>query len=163
MIDNKKKSVVVFNCSTNVVGGGIQNSVNFIKQVLNHDFGMAWFFILSPQVHEQVKELVKEGCFHVAQKSPASSLSSRKKIRTIVENISPLLVYTSAGPAYISFPCHHIMGCSNPYILGASDYAYHLYGGMFEQLNRRLKTVYQRMYIKKADAWIVQRKVRTSP
>ncbi|EJL9531639.1 glycosyltransferase [Escherichia coli] len=156
-MNDKKKIDVVFNCSTNVVGGGIQNSVNFIKQVIeNNGFDLAWFFLLSPQVYSQVKYILSEDNFYIALNSPASSLKTRKEIFKLVCAIAPKLVYTSAGPAYISFPVRHVMGCSNPYILGASGYAYKLYGNRFEQLKRRLKSVYQRYKIKSADAWIAQ-------
>lgn len=157
MINYNNDSIVVFNCSTNVVGGGIQNSVNFINQIFRNDgFGLTWYFLLSPQVYVQVSHLVKEGCYYIASKSPASSLTSRREIFDLVKKMSPKVVYTSAGPAYITFPAFHIMGCSNPYVLGASNYAYKLYGNIFEQFKRRLKTVYQRTQIKKADIWIVQ-------
>lgn len=153
----KNKPDVVFNCSTNVVGGGIQNSVNFINQICtNNGFGLRWYFLLSPQVFTQVEHLLEEGGFYVVHKSPASSLASRRKILKLVESLAPTLVYTSAGPAYIPFPVHHILGCSNPYVLGASSYAYKLYGNFIEQLKRRLKTEYQRREIKKANVWIVQ-------
>ncbi|CCK15067.1 glycosyl transferase, group 1 [Cronobacter universalis NCTC 9529] len=151
------KSDVVFNCSTNVIGGGIQNSVNFISQVLkNKGYGLKWFFLLSPQVYEQIKEILPQGSFFIAYDSPASSLLARNKIKKIVDSVSPKLVYTSAGPAYIKFSVPHIMGCSNPYILGASQYAYNLCGNKKEQIKRKLKTAYQRINIKKANVWIVQ-------
>ncbi|MRS92326.1 glycosyltransferase [Enterobacteriaceae bacterium RIT714] len=156
-MDNTNKFDIVFNCSTNVVGGGIQNSVNFINHVfMNNGFNLQWYFLLSPQVFDQVRHLMQEGTFYVAYKSPASSLMTRREILKLVKRLMPKLVYTSAGPAYISFPVRHILGCSNPYILGASNYAYKLYGNYVEQFKRRLKTIYQRKEIKKADVWIVQ-------
>ncbi|ELY2743338.1 glycosyltransferase [Cronobacter turicensis] len=151
------KSDVVFNCSTNVIGGGIQNSVNFISQVLkNEGYGLEWFFLLSPQVYEQVKNILPQGSFFIAYDSPASSFLVRNKIKKIVDLVSPKVVYTSAGPAYIEFGVPHIMGCSNPYILGASQYAYSLCGNKKEQIKRKLKTAYQRINIKKANVWVVQ-------
>lgn len=149
--------VVVFNCSTNVVGGGIQNSVNFINQIFtNGGFGLKWYFLLSPQVYAQVKDLMIEGEFYVAHKSPASSLVTRKEILHLIKDLSPNVIYTSAGPAYIDFPGLHIMGCSNPYILGAPKYAYKLYGNVTGRIKRRLKTIYQQQQIKKANVWIAQ-------
>ncbi|ALB63276.1 glycosyl transferase, group 1 [Cronobacter condimenti 1330] len=152
-----KKTKIVFNCSTNVVGGGVQNSVNFIKEVINNKgYGLEWFYILSPQVYEQLKELIVQDSFYVSYHSPASSFLARMKIKALVKSLRPKLVYTSAGPAYIRFSISHIMGCSNPYILGASDYAYSLYGNKKEQLKIKFKTLYQRIQIKKADVWIAQ-------
>ncbi|ELY3990309.1 glycosyltransferase, partial [Cronobacter sakazakii] len=113
-------------------------------------------FLLSPQVHSQIKDILMQGSFFIAYDSPASSFVARNKIKKLIDSLSPKLIYTSAGPAYINFSAPHIMGCSNPYILGASDYAYKLYGGWKERLKRKLKTVYQKFNIKKANAWIVQ-------
>ncbi|ELY6347036.1 glycosyltransferase [Cronobacter muytjensii] len=152
-----KRIDVVFNCSTNVVGGGIQNSVNFIVQVLKNDgFGLQWYFLLSPQVHAQLKNILPEHSFFIAQRSPASSFSARRQIKKLITSLKPKFIYTSAGPAYIKFNVPHMMGCSNPYILGASTYAYRLYGNKIQEFKRRLKSIYQRMNIKKANVWVAQ-------
>ncbi|EGT5662703.1 glycosyltransferase family 1 protein [Cronobacter dublinensis subsp. dublinensis] len=152
-----KKIDVVFNCSTNVVGGGIQNSVNFIVQVIKNDgFGLQWFFLLSPQVYAQLKNILPENSFYIAKRSPASSFSARRQLKKLITSLEPKFIYTSAGPAYIKFDVPHMMGCSNPYILGASTYAYRLYGNIIQQFKRRLKSIYQRMNIKKANVWVAQ-------
>ncbi|UNK62854.1 glycosyltransferase [Buttiauxella ferragutiae] len=148
---------IIFNCATNVIGGAVQNAVHFIRGVINFEgFGLNWYFILSPQVYAQVKQLLPPHKFIVLNESPAFSLRARRLLGSIVQDIKPQLVYSSAGPAYVKFSVPHVMGCSNPYILGASDYAYELYGGFLSQLKIRLRTKYQTYKIKQADAWITQ-------
>lgn len=155
---NKIKSFdVVFNCSINVIGGGVQNAVNFIRHTIKNDgYGLRWFYILSVQVYEQVKNELSADEFQVFDVTPAKSLASRRALVAFVEKINPSVVYTSAGPTYVKFTSPHIMGCSNPYVLGASDYAYHLYGNKFAQLKRRVLSFYQKQKIKLANEWIAQ-------
>lgn len=146
---------IVFNCATNVVGGAVQNAVHFINEVIKSDyFGFKWYFILSPQVYTQVKENLRHHSYNVIAVSPATSLQARIKLQGIVRDVNPRLVYSSAGPAYVTFKATHVMGCSNPYILGASEYSYGLYGGWLSQLKIKLRTFYQK--IKEADVWITQ-------
>lgn len=148
---------IIFNCATNVIGGAVQNAVHFIRGVVYFKgFGLNWYFILSPQVYAQVKQYLSPQEFFVINKSPAFSLAARRLLSSIVRANNPRLVYSSAGPAYVKFSVPHVMGCSNPYILGASDYAYELYGGYISQLKIRLRTKYQTYKIKQADAWITQ-------
>ncbi|MEZ9476219.1 glycosyltransferase [Vibrio splendidus] len=145
----------VFNCSTNIIGGAVQNSVNFILQIHEHNELHKWFFILSYEVFEQVSSVVNSENSLVIS-SPAKSFVSRIKIKKIVKKLSPRFVYTSAGPAYVNFDAFHIMGCSNPYILGASKQAYDLTTNKFTYFIRILHNKYQRYYIKKADHWFLQ-------
>lgn len=144
----------VFNCSTNIVGGAVQNSVNFVKELVANEIVDDWYFILSHEVHQQVKDILSKN--YSVFESPARNFRARKNIFKLVDSISPDLVYTSAGPAYIDFKCLHIMGCSNPYILGATKRAIELLGGRRARVKRYLLTFYQRFYIRKADYWIVQ-------
>lgn len=144
----------VFNCSTNVVGGAVQNSVNFIKSIYSLELDHDWYFVLSNEVYKQIADLVTDN-FSIFS-TPASSLQSRKEIRSLVKKIDPSLVYTSAGPAYIDFHCFHVMGCSNPYVLGANKYALSTIGSFKELIVRKARTMYQRYYIKRANFWLLQ-------
>lgn len=144
-----------FNCSTNIIGGAVQNAVNFIKELALIDDFESWGFILSHEVYTQVRQTVVNSKILVIG-SPSKSLSNRRVIeRFLVEN-DACLVYTSAGPAYIDIKCLHIMGCSNPYILGPSQYANQLIGNRRKRLKRYLTTLYQTHSIQKADIWITQ-------
>ncbi|ARJ43132.1 hypothetical protein B1H58_14570 [Pantoea alhagi] len=148
---------IILNCTTNNTGGAIQNAVNFINEIINNDgFGFDWYFFLSPEVAVQVKVLIPDEKFFISNKSPAQSFVWRKKIYDKANEIEPDLIYTSAGPAYVNFKQTHIMGCSNPYILGATKESLRKHGGLVKRLIRRVHTIYQRHYIRKAKCWIVQ-------
>ena len=47
----KSNGLWVFNCSTNIVGGAVQNSVNFIKNIRDSANLEYWHFILSYPVY----------------------------------------------------------------------------------------------------------------
>lgn len=148
---------IIFNCTTNNSGGAIQNAVNFINEIIkNEGFGLKWFYFLSPEVAVQTKGILSEAQFFIADKSPAKSLKWRKIICDKANEIHPALIYTSAGPAYIDFNQVHIMGCSNPYILGATKHALLKTGGILKRTIRNVHTLYQRHQIEKAQYWIVQ-------
>lgn len=111
------KRVYIFNCSTNVVGGGVQNAANFVKLALL-DEQVDWFFVLSKEVFtnlRNVSESEKKKCY-VSGRSPSKSLRSRREILKYVNEIDPYLIYTMAGPSYIKFEQMHVCGISNPYI-----------------------------------------------
>ena len=151
------KKIIVFNCTTNNTGGAIQNAVNFINEIMNNDgYGFDWFFFVSPEVAAQVTGLIPTGKIFISDKSPAQSFVWRKRIYEKANKTQPDLIYTSAGPAYVDFKQAHIMGCSNPYILGATKEALRKHGGLVKRLIRRFHTIYQRHHIRKAKYWIVQ-------
>lgn len=144
----------IFNCTTNITGGAIQNAVNFIHHSLE-DFENEWFYFVSKEVYQQVREILPPDKFYVCESSPARSFRSRKLLRDLEGQLSPSLVYTSAGPAYVKFKSLHIMGCSNPYVLGINDLASSRMS-FFERMFRWLHSCYQRFYIRFADYWIAQ-------
>lgn len=144
-----------FNCSTNVVGGAVQNAVNFIKELSVLDDFKNWGFVLSKEVYSQISYIV-DGSVVLVIDSPAKNVLHRKSIEKFLNKNSARILYTSAGPAYIKVKCFHIMGCSNPYILGSNNYALKLIGKRGDYFKRFLNTLYQRYYIKKSNAWIVQ-------
>ena len=150
-----RKRKIVFNCTVNVLGGAVQNAVNFIKVVENGDVNFDIYYFLSRAVYKQVMDILRDGSFSIFD-SPARSCLSRAKIKRKVYELEVDLVYTSAGPAYVDFPCKHIMGCSNPYLLNPSEYAINLGGGRLSILKRRLHTKYQNRYISLADMFIFQ-------
>lgn len=146
----------VFNCSTNTIGGAVQNAIYFIKYTLEK-CDDDWFYILSKPVWEQVSHLSElDDNFCVIDKTPAKSFHSRVKLKKIVKRLKPDLVYTSAGPAYVNFDCFHVMGCSNPYVLNINCDALSDINNNIKKTLRRLHSDYQRFYLKKADKWILQ-------
>jgi len=146
---------VLFNCTTNVVGGGVQNAANFIKFAIG-DNEIKFFFAVSPQVDDLLTKTGVSCDRFVFHDSPARSLSSRKRLNELAKSVNAKLVYTMAGPAYVRFPCFHVLGMSEPYVTH-SDWQGFLYGRSFVDVFRLVLTVLYKMYYSRfADFYIFQ-------
>ncbi|WP_429911165.1 glycosyltransferase family 4 protein [Glycocaulis sp.] len=115
------KHRLIFNASTNTIGGGVQNAANFINECCEADpAAISWTFLVSSAVARNCEALGldvhNDSRFHVIDPSPARHKASRQRIRAIVETVQPGLVYTMAGPAYVRFPAMHVLGCSEPFV-----------------------------------------------
>ncbi|PMG02424.1 hypothetical protein BCV00_17325 [Vibrio breoganii] len=145
----------IFNCTTNTIGGAVQNSVNFILEIHRNRLDGDWYFLLSNEVYQQVKPILECDKYSVVP-SPAKSLKSRSLLKRIAGKFPGALVYTSAGPAYVKFKNPHVMGISNPYLLGPEKISLSVFRTRFALFVRKLHTAYQLYYAKKADAYIFQ-------
>lgn len=152
------KPKILFNSSTNVVGGGVKNSAIFIKYALMDSF-FDWEFAISPQIKSI---LVKWGIscegtnFLLFNESPARNLESKLRLKDLVEKNKYALVYTMAGPAYINFSTIHVMGISNAFITHADWDAFSLMKNFFYSIRYIGKSFVQLLYSRKADYFIFQ-------
>jgi hypothetical protein len=151
------KSTIIFNCSTNIKGGAVQNAANFIISSINDNCNNEYYYLVSTNVYNLVKEydLVSDKLY-VIHKSPSRSINTRNYILKLASNINPDLIFTMAGPAYVDFKHMHLMGCSNPYILFASNKDIHFGRNYINFLLRYVHTKYQIHFIKKADYYLFQ-------
>lgn len=147
---------VLFNCSTNVVGGAVQNAYNYIFNALK-DNENDWMFLVSPQVYDQLLKMNgPDNRVIKIVNSPSKNLESRKLIQEHEKQFNPDLVYTMAGPAYVSFKNYHVMGISNPYLTHARFRTY-IYGrGFFESVQLILTALYQAIYVRRANFFFFQ-------
>ena len=152
-----KKKHVLFNATTNVVGGGLKNSALFIQHAYkNNDVDLTCvvsnqcFSLLQNMEFRYLDEL------YILSESPAKSKQARKELLAIERKVSPDLVFTMAGPSYVSFESKHIMGLSNPFLTHASTHDIWQYSSLFSFVKNRLLVCYQTMWAKKADAYIFQ-------
>lgn len=147
---------VLFNCTTNVVGGGAKNSYLLIRHILSTTSSWIWYFAVS----NEVLALLKSNCnrlpenIYVFEHTPATSLRSRSELLKLVSGHKIDLVYTMAGPAYVRFDCYHIQGISNPYITHV-DYRI-LKMKLTEYCATRLRVSYQSLWAQRADHFIFQ-------
>lgn len=157
-IINKNVMKILFNCSTNVVGGGVQNAYNFIKYALE-DNEIEWFFLVSPSVYRLLEksEIFDHRIIRIKE-SPSRNSRSRKKIEEYENSFKPDIVYTMAGPAYVSFNNYHVMGISNAYITHAKLKNFFHGRGLFTSIEKLLNVVYRLFYAKKADSFFFQTK-----
>ncbi len=147
---------VLFNCSTNIQGGAVQNSANFVLSSQN-DQDIEFHYLVSEPVNSIIQHFQKNlRNINLISKSPSRNLKSRSIIKSIENDISPDLVYTMAGPSYVHFDSMHVMGCSNPYIIFASRDDMKFGRSNYEYIKRYLNTFYQKFYINNADYFIFQ-------
>ncbi|RZS98458.1 glycosyltransferase [Cecembia calidifontis] len=152
------KFKVLFNCSTNVVGGGVKNSAIFIKYAIE-DSNIDWYFALSSQVYELVKKwglVFKNNTYIVFEDSPARNKYAKRRLKDLVKQEEFKLVYTMAGPAYVQFSCIHLQGISNPFITHADWDAFSLMGNSFQIARYLFKSFVQLLFSRNADYFVFQ-------
>ena len=154
----KIKLKILFNCTTNVKGGAVQNAANFIRLSLK-DQHVRFVYCISKEIAQTLEAWGIDVSDMMILKSPAKSFSTRRLLKKISMQEDISLVYTMAGPSYVKFKKNHIMGISNPYLTHAT---------LNNIISRRgrsalmfyIKTLYQGFYARKANYYIFQ--TRTS-
>lgn len=147
---------ILFNCTTNVVGGGVKNSAIFIKYAIE-DFRFEWGFAISSQVKEILDRWgIDTSNMELFIKSPAKNYSQRKRLLEYSNNNNFNIVFTMAGPAYVKFDIKHVMGMSNPYISHVDFQGFTVGKSTSDILKDSIKTLYQSFFSRKADYFIFQ-------
>lgn len=146
----------LFNCTTNIKGGGIKNSALFIRHAYN-DRTIEWHFALSPQVKDVLDEwcVFPENCT-VFEKSPARSQVKREQLRQLAKKLHCDLVLTMAGPAYTSFDTIHVMGLSNAYITHPDLQSICMNRSIWASIKTFALIVYMSFYSRRADHFLFQ-------
>jgi glycosyltransferase involved in cell wall biosynthesis len=145
-----------FNCTTNIVGGGVKNSAIFIKYAIERS-SLSWHFALSSEVKSLLDRwgvVVPE--FTVFSESPARSIKARNRLAKLVRSCGADLVYTMAGPSYVSFSVPHVQGISNPHISHPNYSDLRSVIPLSKFIGYLLLTFYQRRKAKSADYFIFQ-------
>lgn len=147
---------ILFNCTTNIVGGGAKNSYLFIKYLSSIQESDNWFYAVSNEVYKLMteKDAVKKDQFFLFEISPSKSIKSRRRLKEIVTKNNISLVYTMAGPAYVDFKCTHILGISNPYVTHVNYKVLNL--NIKEFLFTKLWVAYQAYWAKKGGFMVFQ-------
>ena len=149
-------SKCLFNCTTNLVGGGVKNSALFIKFAIQ-DHNFIWYFAISPQVKAILEEWgIDCSKMYVFIHSPSKNKSSRVKLGQLALELNADLVYTMAGPAYVDFPCTHVLGMSEPYVSHANWSEVRRGRSLLNSIKTLGLSLYKSFYAKKADFWIFQ-------
>lgn len=149
---------VLFNCSTNIVGGGVKNSALFIVNALSDDT-FKWYFAISNEVYDVLLTLgvdVNNGQFYKFKKSPSRCAESKKELKRLVKVLCVDMVYTMAGPAYLRFNVKHVQGLSNGYITHATFEVFKLKGSLVKVVRYFLYVITQLFYSRLADYFIFQ-------
>ncbi len=147
---------ILFNCTTNIVGGGVKNSAIFIKHALERT-EIKWKFAVSKPVVDILERWkINHSSIILFNASPARNIKARNRLQKLINEYRPDIVYTMAGPAYISSSQPHIMGISNPYITHGRAEAFLINKNRRELIKLLLSTCYQVLHARRADSWIFQ-------
>lgn len=126
---------IIFNCINNVVGGGVQNSANFIANAVK-DADAEYFFMVSPSVNNILQSWGIQHERIVVFEDRKKIISTQIRVCKIEKEFSPDLVYTMAGPSFVFFKSFHVLGTSNPYITHAKLRAFFLDKSFFQGLKK---------------------------
>ena len=150
------KKKILFNCTTNIVGGGAKNSYIFIEFLSTFKKIDNLFCCVSPQVYNLLidQDFINKNQLFLFKTSPSKSIKSRNRLKKIVEENNIDLVYTMAGPAYVNFKCTHVLGISNPYLTHANYKILNF--SVKELIFTKLLVAYQAFWAKKADFMVFQ-------
>jgi glycosyltransferase involved in cell wall biosynthesis len=154
---NPKLPSLLFNCTTNVVGGGMKNSAIFIKESLKSK-NIEWKYAISKEVKNllEVWDIPLGTNFKVFNESPARSKQAANELKRFSIEAKVKLVYTMAGPAYINFPIYHVQGLSNGYLTHAGWSAFRLKGTLFHTFRYLAYVGYQFVFSRRANFFVFQ-------
>ena len=138
---------ILFNSSTNTMGGVVQNAANFVRHAVRQSEN-EFVFVVSHAVLDVLRGWdIDYNNIHSID-STAKSVSARRILVELERQYMPDVVYTMAGPAYVKFKAKHVMGISNPYITHADLQSILLnrskYGAVVFGARELLKGVYAR-------------------
>ncbi|SDB12134.1 Glycosyltransferase involved in cell wall bisynthesis [Pseudidiomarina indica] len=114
---------IIFNCISNVAGGGVQNSANFIYYALK-DKRHEYLFLVSRPVNSVLESWGVNHKSIIVFDDRKRVLDTQRKVRWLEREFKPQLVYTMAGPNLLCFKSFHMLGTSNPYITHAKKINY---------------------------------------
>lgn len=149
---------ILFNCTTNVVGGGLKNSAFFIRYTLKNQT-LNWHFAICKPVYNLLIEWELElpnDRFTIFKTSPSKDIKARKKLIALTKELKIDLAYTMAGPAYVKFPCQHLQGISNGYITHADWEAFRFQGNILKTLKYYAYVGIQFLYSLRASDFVFQ-------
>lgn len=138
----------------------MKNSALFIAQSIEmRSEEFEWSYAISAplkELLEQSKVLLPENRVYIFHKTPSRSKTSRARLKSIAQGQNFDLVYTMAGPAYVSFHQPHIMGISNAYITHAGYESIAVRPGLKSKIKKVLNSAYLMLHARRADYFFFQ-------
>jgi glycosyltransferase involved in cell wall biosynthesis len=151
---------IILNATTIFKGGAVQAATANVLQALRHPDGLRWRFVLSEKVAHEVSRFASLPAETVVfERSPARNLSSRRKLKSLVDELKPDLVFTVRGPAYVAFSAPHAITIADGYVTHANWSAVRSLRFPRDWLFFGLNTLYKTFWIRKAEYWFVQTEV----
>jgi len=153
---------VLMNASNLVKGGALQAAASFIlaSQSITE---IKWHYAISENLRRQLDSFdtfrVGNDEITVFDRSPAQSMSGRKKLKNVEIAFEPNLVFTFFGPAYVEFDCPHLLGFAEPLVTHGNRHAWNTIPGFHRRVIRYLSIHYKRHWLGKANYWVVEAEV----
>lgn len=145
---------VIVNATTLVVGGGIQVGISFIEQAIrNNEF--KWLFLVSTGIYNNLSKEIKIDsriiCINTSPSKIISGYKSRTKIKQIVNDFNPDLIYSIGFPSYIRFKKPELGRYTNPWEINTGKLPWHTIPGFFNRVKIRLGILYRTLWARRAD------------
>lgn len=145
---------VLVNCSTLVVGGGIQVGLGFIKASHISPSGINFLYLVSPGIYKDLPDSILDSGRVILCNSSPGTLFGWIKFHFLFKNqlkkFQPDVVYSLGYPSYYSFPCVEVGRFTNPWDFFPEPLPWHLVGGVRQRMVFSLKCVIRRYFAKKA-------------
>jgi glycosyltransferase involved in cell wall biosynthesis len=145
---------VLVNCSTLVVGGGIQVGLGFIKVSHISPSGNNFLYLVSPGIYKDLSDSILDSGRVILCNSSPGTLFGWIQFHLLIKNqlkkFQPDVVYSLGYPSYYSFPCVEVGRYTNPWDFFPEPLPWHLVGGVRQRMVFSLKCAIRRYFAKKA-------------
>jgi glycosyltransferase involved in cell wall biosynthesis len=145
---------VIVNCSTLVVGGGVQVGLGFIKASHNSPSGNNFLYLVSPGIYKDLPDSIRDSGRVIFCNNSPGTLFGLIQFHFLFKNqlkkFQPDVVYSLGYPSYYSFPCVEVGRYTNPWDFFPEPLPWHLVGGMLQRMVFSLKCAIRRYFAKKA-------------
>lgn len=146
----------LLNCTTIVIGGGIQVAAEICNQI-SKDSRHEWVVAASPQVRSALesRQIQLDNVVDFTA-SPARSRSARRQVRELADETEPDSIFTVFGPAYTSFEQPHLCGVADGWVTHAGRTAYRSLKIPLQPARMIAVTIRKGLEYRRADAWVVE-------
>jgi len=149
---------VLVNATTLVKGGGVQVATSFIVEAERAAADdIVWHYALSAEVDRELQALgVRPANSVVYEASPAKNKAQRRALLAREAELSPDVVFTVFGPAFVRFESPHLMGVGNGWVTHSTLAAFRSLGFPVRSAKAFLAAIYKGLWVRHADRWVVE-------
>jgi glycosyltransferase involved in cell wall biosynthesis len=147
---------VLLNATTIRPGGAGQVAVTLIKHALASQSEIEWVYAVSKSIDAELRALgIQLPSAEVFDASPARNRASRARLRSLVGRVSPRLVATIFGPAYVDFEVPHLLGAADGWVTHSTARAWRSVS-LKDLIHLTVQSLYRGFWYRHADEWWVE-------
>jgi glycosyltransferase involved in cell wall biosynthesis len=154
--------IILVNCTTLRVGGGLFAGVNFVTEAIKSKFNnIEWYYLLSSPVYMELLKnriVLPNDRYLVLDDFPSSLISYYKissQILKFEKAINPDIIYSVGSPSYITFVNTEVQRLTNPWVTHPNIWAISTLS-FFEALKELSKVFIQRQILSNSKYFITQ-------